>query len=297
MPEKKYSLLLVDDDTATLRALERVLRSQFNCYAFTNPVEALNHLSEIRPSIIIADGSMPEMSGIEFLEQCRLRSPAAVRVLLSGQIEMDSISEHLQSGLLHRFFMKPWDNQVLKLQIIECQGLHQSILEKLQLEQLALRDPLTGAYNRRSFEETMNIEISRSQREQTPLSLLFLDIDDFKKFNDRQGHPRGDQALKDLVKSLKEKLRPTDSIFRIGGDEFAILLPKTSASLALEVCNRLRHQTENIYQGPEKITMSIGVSCFPEISTTSTDLIKTSDQALYEAKNRGRNQTIVATKN
>ncbi len=297
MADHKFSLVLVDDDTSTLQALERVLRPHFVCHSFTEPELALSKLREISPAIIIADGSMPKMHGILFLQECQRANPASVRVLLSGNIETDSVKTHLESETIHRFFLKPWDNQVLQLQMLECLHLHFSLKKQHELSLLALIDPLTELHNKRSFQEKIQIELDRSQRTRIPVSLLMIDVDHFKSLNDKLGHIEADKILKGITQQMKSKLRSTDWLFRFGGDEFASLLPGASSLLAGEIAERLRTTVEKTYQSPNLVTVSIGASTYPDLALNSHQLLESADHALYEAKNTGRNKTIIASKN
>jgi two-component system cell cycle response regulator len=174
------------------------------------------------------------------------------------------------------------------------------ITERVQLYQetqrLATQDPLTGCFNRRHFMMLAKQELQRFARYGRPVSLVMLDIDQFKQFNDRYGHPAGDQLLCALVNLCQKTLRNVDVLARYGGEEFVILLPETDPEGALTTGDRLRKEIErmgiNTSQGSQSVTVSMGVASFDKSdkkSTTVDDLIERADQALYEAKNAGRN--------
>ncbi|MHB8483668.1 MAG: sensor domain-containing diguanylate cyclase [Nitrospiria bacterium] len=162
--------------------------------------------------------------------------------------------------------------------------------------ELANRDELTGVFNRRYFQEKIEEEIKRALRQTGHFSLIILDIDYFKYYNDTYGHIQGDLLLKELVSLMAERLRSTDIVSRFGGDEFVILLIDTEKYAALEIGNQIRENVENNpnfkldYGYEKKITISMGISQFPDDGLTSIDLIRKADQALYVAKARGRNQ-------
>jgi diguanylate cyclase (GGDEF)-like protein len=168
--------------------------------------------------------------------------------------------------------------------------------------QRAARDPLTGVANRRSFDEAMAREWERSQRTATPLSLLLVDIDHFKRHNDQYGHQAGDECLRRVAAVLAAQARRRgDLIARYGGEEFAVLLPETGVEAAAAVAERLRASVAAIvlpYKtsgGGHAVTVSVGVACVvPEAARRPAELIAASDQALYTAKAVGRNQVIVA---
>lgn len=165
-----------------------------------------------------------------------------------------------------------------------------------QALKLALHDPLTGVYNRFSMDTMVSREIDLSQRNKTPLSMLALDIDYFKKVNDTYGHAFGDCVLKHFTECVNQCTRATDTIFRYGGEEFNLLLNNTDSSGARELAERIRHnieQTPCICDGQSiNITVSIGVSILNS-GENSKDLFKHADDALYQAKSSGRNQVII----
>ncbi len=160
---------------------------------------------------------------------------------------------------------------------------------------LASLDPLTGIYNRYAMENMVSREIELTQRNNTPLSMIALDIDYFKKVNDSYGHAAGDCVLKHLTECVHQCTRTTDAMFRYGGEEFILLLNNTDLFGAQELAERIRkniEQTPYIYDGKSiKITASIGISTFIE-NDTSSDFFKRADKALYRAKSAGRNQVI-----
>ncbi|MEO0107167.1 MAG: diguanylate cyclase [candidate division WOR-3 bacterium] len=159
-------------------------------------------------------------------------------------------------------------------------------------------DPLTGIFNRRYFENQLSKELQRASRYEHPLSILFIDIDQFKKVNDEFGHQVGDQALIDLAQILERNLRSVDVIARYGGDEFIILLPETKKQDAKKTAQRLINSIRNydFFKGSLKVkelTVSIGVSSFPEDAGGTYELIKKADVALYRVKDQGGNDVAV----
>ena len=174
------------------------------------------------------------------------------------------------------------------------------ITERVELYQetqrLATQDPLTGCYNRRYFMSLANKELQRVARYKRPLSLMMLDIDYFKRFNDQHGHPAGDQLLCALVNLCQRILRNVDILARYGGEEFIVLMPETDEDAAFSTAERLRKEIEKLEvsapQGSRSVTVSIGAVNYTKSGKHSLDLddlIKYADQALYEAKKAGRN--------
>lgn len=163
-----------------------------------------------------------------------------------------------------------------------------------ELEVLALTDKLTGAWNRRHFEQVISAEMSRASRHNQPLSLLMLDIDYFKSINDTYGHQIGDAVLVQLTHILKENIRTSDVLTRWGGEEFVILTPSTSVREATDLAERLRLKIARAsFNAVKNITISLGVSQFQTAENVS-NFLKRADTALYQAKHSGRNMVAVA---
>jgi len=157
----------------------------------------------------------------------------------------------------------------------------------------ATRDPLTGLANRRLFEETLGREIARQGRKATPLALALIDLDGFKNVNDTRGHAAGDEALRSVAQAIVDRVRASDLAARIGGDEFAVVLPDCSPADALKVGEDLRVQIEAAV-GP-MVTASVGIAVVPDHAVDADALLAAADGALYTAKEHGRNRTLMAT--
>jgi len=165
-------------------------------------------------------------------------------------------------------------------------------LKILQLN--AVTDPLTGLYNRRLFSETFEKELNRSRRYGSPLGLVVLDLHRFKEVNDKHGHPRGDEVLRAAAATLKKALRTSDSAFRIGGDEFALLLPQTDAEQALALSRRVETvfaETLQPLQLSVGVSMDHGVATFPQDGEQADQLIRVADERLYRLKHANHGRT------
>jgi len=166
-------------------------------------------------------------------------------------------------------------------------------LKKLELN--AVTDPLTGLYNRRLFEESFDKELNRSRRYGQPLGLVILDLHRFKEVNDKHGHPRGDDVLRATATTLRKALRTSDSAFRIGGDEFALLLPQTDAAQALALSRRVETVFLEMVQ-PLQLAVSVGmdhgVAIFPQDAEQADQLIRVADERLYRQKHANHAQII-----
>lgn len=157
------------------------------------------------------------------------------------------------------------------------------------LEQAALTDGLTGLKNHRAFQESLHSLVQMAERHQEPLSLIMLDIDYFKQFNDRFGHPEGDELLKQVAEVLRQSARAYDVVARYGGEEFALLLPNTPLPQAVQVAERIRAQISQIQNPHAPISASLGVASY-RAGTAPATLLYEADAALYRAKHNGRNQ-------
>ncbi|WP_052440262.1 GGDEF domain-containing protein [Geobacter sp. OR-1] len=167
-----------------------------------------------------------------------------------------------------------------------------------KVKELATKDGLTGLFNRRVFDELLSVEMNR--KELKPISLLLIDLDDFKRINDSFGHPAGDEVLAAVGKILKEGCRGSDLVARYGGEEFAVMLPSTPSSVAFEIAQRLRTRiasTVFVFSGKTvKLTASIGIAQASQGSSGAVEqLVSRADQALYRAKKNGKNMTYIYT--
>ena len=166
------------------------------------------------------------------------------------------------------------------------------------IKNIAIYDTLTGLYNRRYFEEKLGVDAQKSFYSGTPLSLVMVDIDHFKKINDTFGHTEGDQALCKISSLLKTSVRKKDTVARYGGEEFILILPEAGLEESFVIAERIRRQVENtsfeVGQTQVNLTLSMGISNFPSHRAKSKeDLVKMADQALYDAKRGGRNKVCI----
>lgn len=166
-----------------------------------------------------------------------------------------------------------------------------------EIERLAITDSLTNLFNHRSFYDRLKEEIKRARRYRLNFSVIMIDLDDFKKFNDSYGHLSGDYILKEVGRELKKKIRDTDFPARYGGEEFAIILPQTNTKEAKCVAERIRAGVENLVLKNEnkylgKLTLSAGISTYPFHGTNETEIIGAADKALYLAKKQGKNKVV-----
>jgi diguanylate cyclase (GGDEF)-like protein len=166
-----------------------------------------------------------------------------------------------------------------------------------RMKQLAYVDGLTGIHNRRYFEMRIVEELERAGRFQGRMSIIMVDIDNFKRLNDEFGHLLGDEVLRSVSTIMKQQLRKVDLVCRYGGEEFAIVVPETSGENALRVAEKLRRQVESHhFPGvPRPVTISAGVADYPTHGITRDEVVAAADNALYQAKQAGRNRVVAAS--
>jgi diguanylate cyclase (GGDEF)-like protein len=191
--------------------------------------------------------------------------------------------------------LTPEEAELFRIFILQGESGIKNLVLFDQVKSMAIRDALTGLYNYGYFKEALHYEVEKSRRYKVPLSLLFLDIDDFKLVNDTLGHLKGDKTMRQVAAILKQGIRQADLLCRYGGDEFVMLLSQTPPDQAMVLAERLRQRiaqsSMNRLEHRCKVTVSIGVAGLePEMSTE--DLVKAADEAHYRAKQAGKNRVV-----
>jgi two-component system, cell cycle response regulator len=261
---------------------------------------AVNQLENAEYDVVITDLRMPERDGFGVLEAVRKASLSTEVIILTGTHanDVDCAVRALRLGA-HDYLPKPPQNaeQVILTvdRALEKKRLREANLRLLrQLEELSLTDPLTGALNRRAFDNALRREVSRARRYGLVLALVLVDLDHFKRINDTFGHPAGDELLKAFVKRLEQGLRESDALHRYGGEEFAILLPHTGEQGARELGERLLASIACepfvIARRDLHLTASAGLAWLSGSELDHLSLVEMADRALYLAKQRGRNR-------
>lgn len=206
-----------------------------------------------------------------------------IDALKSVQAELEQ-KTHILEGKYHNL------EQIIQERTEELARLNQKLEEKVQeVELIASKDALTDTYNRRMFEQFIEIEIKRAQRYSQPMCVILADIDLFKSVNDLYGHSVGDRVLQNVAHTLKSHIRESDILARWGGEEFALILPNTTTDVALQLGERLRNQIETLTSEQNiKVTCSFGITQFAE-EDSGDSIFSRMDQALYLAKDSSRN--------
>ncbi len=287
-------VLCVDDEKDILDSLERSLRSRFHVLRSETVKEAFQIIEENKDiGVVISDYILGNDRGVAFLNKVKSALPQASRVLLSGQVDLKAIEEGINSAKIHKFILKPWENDQLLIQVVEAQKNHNRLIEQERLQKLSITDPVTQLTNHRFFQEKIRLEWEKSKKASSHLSLIMIDVDHFKKFNDRFGHPEGDKLLQMIAQTLQEHCPARSSLSRYGGEEFALILPKTTSPEALSVAENIRTHILDVNFRNYPLSISLGVATAPEHARSVDELIISADQSLFQAKRRGRNQTVV----
>ena len=215
------------------------------------------------------------------------------------------IAQSTSAGVLYLFSLEKGSitpaKQQLAYTVAEHIGLALANLKRREtLEHKSVRDPLTELFNRRYMEESLLREMHRCDRKQQPLSLMMIDVDHFKRFNDTFGHDAGDTVLRELGKLLQTSVRACDIACRYGGEEFTLILPEASLNITLERAEQIRDSVKQLVidycgQSLGTLTLSIGIACYPDCGHSGEAVLKAADRALYQAKQQGRDRAIAAT--
>lgn len=300
------SILIIDDsDTVREQIIQTLMRvtSLFDhYYEAADGIEGFKQVMAQKVSLIVCDLEMPRMDGFKFLGMMQAREELRdiPVIMLTGREDRELKIKGLEQGACD-YVTKPFDAGELIARVrvqLKIRTLQDDLKKSNEmLKELSNTDPLTQLYNRRYMMTALEREIQRSQRKGSPLSIVMMDIDHFKRINDNFGHQQGDLVLTTIATTAKNALRSYDIGARYGGEEFVLLLPETTHQEAIVVADRIRLQIQQLtYPAPlEKtsITISMGVATYPvpEI-TTINELIYAADSALYRAKETGRNRVV-----
>jgi len=307
-------ILVVEDEDVLRRVICEVLREDgHDVVEAANAEEGLRLFKHGSFPLVITDILLGKMTGLELLKEIKVVSPESLVVIMTSHATIDAAIDALRSGA-YDFLTKPFEDIELILAVVNRAAnqinlirdnhdlMHRlkrnaAELESLneQLSSMAQRDGLTGLYNHCHFREVLDAELARAARHSRPFSLLFIDIDRFKSFNDTHGHLAGDSLLRSLAGVLTRDCRASTVVARYGGEEFVLLLPETEDAGSMLYAERLRETVAQEHFEDEsgnplgRVTISVGVASFPKHTTEAAMLIDRADRALYQAKRDGRN--------
>jgi diguanylate cyclase (GGDEF)-like protein len=329
--------LIVDDEESIRGIVAQVLADEgYQIGHASSGEEALAMFQKQPFPVVFTDIRMSGMSGLDLLKRLKQFKTDTYVIIMTSHGTMDVAVNALKAGA-YDFLHKPFDdlelianvarramqsyvllrerqklvaslksrneamanlNKAFKALTVTLKNKNQA-LENLNeaFKAMAIRDDLTGLFNRRYLDEAIASEVVRATRYNRDLSLIFIDVDHFKNFNDEFGHQLGDTALKKISTILKDLVRETDIATRYGGEEFVVILPETSKEDARAVAEKVRETIANtaIEGASKKITISAGVATLGQDGNNTAELIGRADQASYQAKRDGRNRVCVAS--
>lgn len=296
-----FSILVVDDAPENVMLLGLILEKQGTVTTALSGREAIDIALDKQPDLILLDIQMPELDGYDVIKALKAdtRTENIPVIFVTGLAEEGDEERGLEFGAID-YITKPYKPAVVIARVRNHLRLREYALrlEQLneELERLATTDPLTSAYNRRFFMGKLEEELQRIGRYGRSSSLLMLDIDHFKSINDTYGHDAGDIVLIEMVRVLERHVRHLDTVARLGGEEFAILLPEANEEDAKGSAERLlqavRDMTVDAGGTTISFTVSIGCTKFDSKSPDVESILKAADLALYDAKHGGRNQVV-----
>jgi diguanylate cyclase len=330
----RYSILLVEDNPAVLRVLAAQLGGEFEVFTATSASDARQVLASHSVDMVLTDLQLPDESGLSLLDWVRRTMPRTSRILITGTARLEDAADAINQTQVHRLILKPWRGEDL-IQSLHATGrallmersyeqlledlrrlnqeLEQRVVERTRelqvandqlrqqtifLEKLALTDSLTSLPNRRAIDLIARKELSRRARTPMPLTVALIDADNFKQINTEYLHPGGDHVLVWLAGVLQNSIRQSDSVGRVGGEEFMVIAPETDLFGAEVLGERLREHVEAAtteYNGHSiRMTISLGLAVVDANTPTSYDeLRECAAEALKEAKETGRNRAII----
>jgi diguanylate cyclase (GGDEF)-like protein len=282
-------ILIVDKNEPTCHKIGVYLSKKYWVWTFNAGKEALAKLKQVQADILISALKLKDMEGLSFIKKAKKIFPQIYIIIIASSSELSKRMEQLKD-IAYDFITKPVDEKQLNLVLKRAVG-HQQLLKKKEIyKELSILDHLTKVYNRRYLDLMLAREIERSKRVTRPFSLLMIDIDNFKEYNDKIGHPAGDSLLKKFAHLLLKSSRILDSVYRYGGDEFLVLLPETSKEDAVNLAHRIQSvvKEENL-KGLEnlskkRLAVSIGLASFPEDGFSTEALLTLADRLMFKAK-------------
>jgi two-component system chemotaxis family response regulator WspR len=318
---RRTMILLVDDQALVAEAVRRLLAGlpDIDLHYCPNGADAVQLANKIKPSVILQDLVMPSIDGLDLVRLYRANpGTAETPIIVLSSEEDPTVKSHafalgandylvklpdkVELIARIRYHSKAYINQVQRDEAFSAlrESQRQLMEANLELQRLTNMDSLTGLTNRRHFDEFIENEWSRAVRERTPLSVLLIDVDDFKQYNDANGHLAGDDALRKVAKALRDNSRrPSDCVARFGGEEFGIILPSTPLTGAQILGEEYRRSVEGLRFprgtsiGDGYLTVSVGgATTLAQRGDSFLSLVNAADQLLYRAKRAGKNRVL-----
>ena len=292
-------ILIAEDQAPSALFLRRILeRMGHDVMVATDGVAAWEAIQDDPALILLSDWVMPRMDGLELCRKIRDRGGDGYTyvILLTSKDRREERLEGLHAGA-DDFLTKPIDADELAVRLGiagRILSVHEAMArQNARLAELATVDELTGVKNRRRFREDLELFFAVATRRGVPLSLVMLDVDSFKAYNDAFGHPAGDEVLRTVALALLDDTRGQDVVARYGGEEFAVLLPLTGGADAEAIAERIRAGIEARIWLRRGVTASLGVATTGQDTPEPGALVEAADRALYQAKRSGKNRVCV----
>lgn len=306
IPVDDIHILVVDDEESIRDIIQESLQyAGYSCTCAEDGLKALHIMNQLSVDVVITDIQMPNMDGIELTKSIKERFDSDV-IVMTGFVKDFTYEAIIEIGASD-FIQKPISMKELLIRIkrvIKERAVlseRNRALEALResqkkYQELSITDGLTNLYNSRHFYNQLKRELERSNRYQHPLTLLMLDVDDFKQFNDTFGHLEGDKVLVGLAEVIQTSIRRIDSAYRYGGEEFTVILPETAGTRGSHVAERIRSEFKKEVFSPAKgttvhVSVSIGIAQYISEEALK-EFIKRADINMYKAKRLGKDQVL-----
>jgi diguanylate cyclase (GGDEF)-like protein len=299
---RQTRILVVDDEEIMREFLREVLSDQgYKIDLASSGKDAVEKMAEQEYDLVLTDIVMPELDGLGVVAAAKELPYEVDVVVMTGYASMETAVESMKLGASD-YITKPFNIDQIRIIVknaIEERALKKRAAEGEFYKELSRKDGLTELYNHRFFHQLLDTEVSRADRYNRVVSLLMIDIDNFKKYNDTHGHPTGDVILRKLAHLLRQSSRSCDYVARYGGEEFAIIAPEAGPDAAGRMAHRIRTAVEEAdFEGEEimlggSLTISVGVASFPTQASSKSDLVEKADRALYRAKALGKNRVVL----
>ncbi|OHB43540.1 MAG: hypothetical protein A2069_06790 [Planctomycetes bacterium GWB2_41_19] len=296
---EKVRILVVDDEEIVRNLLYDTLsKTGYKVKTAMNGQDAIAQIENEPFEIVITDLKMPGMGGLELLQRVQKINPDICVLIITAYSTVESAVNAMKLGA-YDYICKPFELEEMKV-IIEKAVERQRLLQESRMvkhyKHLSITDGLTKVYNHRYFHEFLDRELQRARRNASTFTLMFADVDNFKQYNDVNGHLAGDEVLRELAPIFLDTTRKTDFVARYGGEEFAVILPDTviegGLRVALYILQAIRAK-KWLYADVlpcKTITMSIGIVSYPKDALLKEELIGKADEAMYHAKKTGKNK-------
>ena len=291
--KQSAEILVIEDEKESADTIGSVLYAAgHNVNVVTSAKEGLRMLRDVKCAVVITELRMPDMSGSDLVRAIKNLDAKISVIVITPYLFINSAIEVMEDGAFG-YVTKPFNPSEIRIVVehaVERYFLMDEASKKSYYYDLSILDGLTGVYNHRYLHEVLDREIARARRYPQHLSVMMADVDNFKKYNDTNGHMAGDELLRGLTNLFVRSIRNLDMVFRYGGEEFVVLMIETDKKGATLAAERML----NLVRLSLQTTISIGIADYPADATEKDVLIDKADKALYQAKTTGKNKLVLA---